>query len=138
MIEASAPTIQLYPIRTIDAPTCIIPPILRRMPFLTQPSQFIPALDRHQYAGLHTRRPVIINKSHIMVNSHRQYLNMPNYIMLHINALCHMTTGSRLNFAGLLTYIFIYLLSFHYKECLNQLNQTLLPALSNLKTTKNK
>jgi len=37
-----------HPMRTIDAPTSIIPPILRRMPFLMQPSQFILARDRHQ------------------------------------------------------------------------------------------
>jgi len=37
-----------HPIRTNDAPTSIIPPILCRMPFLLQPSQFILARDRHQ------------------------------------------------------------------------------------------
>ena len=37
-----------HPIRTINAPTSIIPPYLRRMPFLPQPSQFILAWDRHR------------------------------------------------------------------------------------------
>jgi len=37
-----------HPVQTIDAPTSIIPPILRRIPFLPQPSQFILAWDRHQ------------------------------------------------------------------------------------------
>jgi len=34
--------------RTIGAPTSVIPPFLCRMPFLLQTSQFILALDRHQ------------------------------------------------------------------------------------------
>jgi len=37
-----------HPIRTIDAPISIIPPILRQMLLLPQPSQFILAWDRHQ------------------------------------------------------------------------------------------
>jgi len=37
-----------HPIRTIDAPTSIIPRILHQMPFLSQPSWFILAWDRHQ------------------------------------------------------------------------------------------
>jgi len=37
-----------HPIRTIHAPTSVVPPILCRMPFLSQPSQFILAWDRHQ------------------------------------------------------------------------------------------
>jgi len=36
------------PVQTIDAPTSIIPQILRQKPFLRQPSQFILARDRHQ------------------------------------------------------------------------------------------
>ena len=35
-----------YPIRTIDATTSIIPPVLCRMPLLPQPSQFILAWDK--------------------------------------------------------------------------------------------
>jgi len=37
-----------HSIRTIDAPTSIIFPVLRRMPFLPQPSKFILAWGRHQ------------------------------------------------------------------------------------------
>jgi len=34
--------------RLIGAPTSAIPPLLRQMPFLAQPSQFILAWDSHQ------------------------------------------------------------------------------------------
>jgi len=37
-----------HPIGTVGAPTSIIPPILCRMPFLPQLSQFILAWDGHQ------------------------------------------------------------------------------------------
>ena len=40
------------PSRLIGAPTSAIPTILSRMPFLTQPSQFILAWDRHQICWL--------------------------------------------------------------------------------------
>ena len=40
------------PSRLIGAPTSAIPPFLCRMPFLTQPSQFILAWDRHQICWL--------------------------------------------------------------------------------------
>jgi len=53
-----------HPIQTIDAPTSIIPPILRWMPFLLQPSQFILAWDRHQIcwiAYLEAWFPCLIN-----------------------------------------------------------------------------
>ena len=56
-----------HPIWTIDAPTSIIPTVLRQMPFPPQPSQFILAWDRHQICriaylagGFHTTKQIII------------------------------------------------------------------------------
>jgi len=46
-------------IRTIDASTSIIPPILRWMPFLLQPFQFSWLGTGTKYAGLHTWRFII-------------------------------------------------------------------------------
>jgi len=37
-----------HPIRTIGAPTFVIPPFLHQMPFQPQPSQFILAWDRRR------------------------------------------------------------------------------------------
>jgi len=47
-----------HPIRTIDSRTSIIFPILCRMPFLPQPSQFILAWDRHQICWMSYLQPV--------------------------------------------------------------------------------
>jgi len=41
-----------HSIQTNQRPTCIIPPFLRRMPFLLHTSQFILAWDRHQICWL--------------------------------------------------------------------------------------
>jgi len=41
-----------HSIQTNQRPNFIIPPFLRRMPFLLQPSQFILAWDRHQICWL--------------------------------------------------------------------------------------
>ena len=41
-----------HSIRTNQQPASLIPPFLRRMPFLPQPSQFILAWDRHQICWL--------------------------------------------------------------------------------------
>jgi len=52
--QAETPTIWMgcHPSRLIGAPTSAIPPFLRRMPFLTQPSQFILVWDSHQICWL--------------------------------------------------------------------------------------
>jgi len=41
-----------HSIRTNQQPTSIIPPFLRQMPFLPQPSHFILAWDRHEICWL--------------------------------------------------------------------------------------
>ena len=48
--EADTPTVCLgvTPFQTSQRPNSIIPPFLRRMPFLLQPSQFILAWDRYR------------------------------------------------------------------------------------------
>jgi len=52
--QADAPTIRVdcHPIQTKWCPHLCIPTILRRMPFLAQPSQFILVWDRHQICWL--------------------------------------------------------------------------------------
>jgi len=50
------------PSRLIDAPLLPSPPFLHKMPFLTQPSQFILAWDKHQICWL--AYPVICTHTH--------------------------------------------------------------------------
>ena len=52
--RAETPTVRMYchPSWLIGAPTSAIPTILRRMAFLTQPSLFILAWDRHRICWL--------------------------------------------------------------------------------------
>ena len=63
--QADAPTIRITatPSWLIGAPTSAIPPFLCRMPFMAQPSQFIPAWAGTKYAGLHTRLDTKITNS---------------------------------------------------------------------------
>jgi len=52
--QADAPTVRMvcHPCRLIGAPTSAIPTIFCQMPFLSQPSLFILAWDRHKICWL--------------------------------------------------------------------------------------
>ena len=61
---------------TIDAPTAIIPPVLRGMPFLPQPSQFILAWDRYQTCWIAYLEAWFIPKQNAYNCNHTVYMKL--------------------------------------------------------------